>query len=78
MLTLLLYLAQQHEGGATHFPRLGLTVQPRLGRGLLWPNCQPDLSTVEHRTWHAAEPVRSGLKYAMNLWLHYLPVESGP
>ena len=71
MLTLLVYLAEDQEGGATHFPDLGLTIQPRLGRGLLWPNCQEDLRTVEDRTLHAAEPVRSGFKYAMNLWLHY-------
>ncbi len=78
MLTLLIYLAEEQEGGATRFPDLGLAIQPRLGRGLLWPNCKEDLRTVEDRTLHAAEPVRSGFKYAMNLWLHYSEWDRAP
>ena len=74
MLTLLVYLGGNGlEGGGTHFPRLGLTVQPKLGRGLLWPNCRDDLRSVEPRTWHAAEAVTAGTKFAMNLWQHYGP-----
>mmetsp|Transcript_10336 Transcript_10336/g.15539 ORF Transcript_10336/g.15539 Transcript_10336/m.15539 type:complete len:504 (-) Transcript_10336:508-2019(-) len=38
LLTAFLYLNDVEEGGGTNFPRLGITVNPKRGRLLLWPS----------------------------------------
>merc|ERR1711935_1271907 len=38
ILTVFLYLNDAEEGGATHFDELDLTVEPKIGRALIWPN----------------------------------------
>lgn len=66
--TLLIYLAGPEAGGATVFPVLGLTVQPRRRAAVFWRNLLPD-GARDRRTLHAGAPVRRGVKYAANLWL---------
>ena len=36
--TFFVYLSDVEEGGGTRFTELGITVQPKLGRGILWPS----------------------------------------
>ena len=58
-------------GGGTHFPNLNLTISPKKGSALLWPNVMDhDLAQSDHRTMHEALPPTAGLKYSSNLWLH--------
>ena len=67
-----LYFNDVDEGGETEFNLLNITVQPRRGRLLLWPNvldARPDLS--DRRTDHEARPVLAGQKHAVNSWVSF-------
>lgn len=69
--TFFVYLSDVEEGGGTSFPTLGLTVTPKLGRGILWPSVfDADLRKSDKRTTHEALPVVKGVKHAANLWQH--------
>jgi prolyl 4-hydroxylase len=71
ILTFFLYLSDVEEGGETAFPLLNLKVQPKLGKGILWPgvkNENPQM--IDWRTRHEARPVVRGMKYAANSWIH--------
>jgi len=71
MYTLFLYLTDVVEGGHTAFPRLGLKVEPKRGRAVLWPSVRNEQPMeIDERTEHVAEPVKRGMKYSINLWLH--------
>ena len=64
-------LSDVDEGGGTNFLQLGLTVQPKLGRGILWPSVfDENLRKSDRRTTHEALPVVRGVKHAANLWQH--------
>ena len=69
--TLFLYLNDVPEGGATRFETLDLTVLPKRGRALLWPNvCNDSPMLMDPRTNHEALPVIEGVKYGANAWFH--------
>ena len=58
-------------GGATCFPRAGLSVQPSAGDGLLWYNTHVD-GRVDAESVHLSEPVLGGtgaVKWALSKWL---------
>lgn len=78
LLTFFLYL--NHEGlvgGETAFPRLGVKIQPRLGRAVLWPSVlNDDPNTEDRRSEHEALPVLQGIKYGANSWIHQRTVQS--
>ncbi|KAJ1638593.1 hypothetical protein T492DRAFT_942798, partial [Pavlovales sp. CCMP2436] len=74
--TLLVYLNDVALGGATAFRDLGVTVQPRKGRALLFFPSDCD-STPDERTLHAGEAPLQGEKWIAQFWLHersYTPV----
>lgn len=52
------------NGGETSFPKLDLKIQPIAGRLLIFP------PTWQYR--HAGLPVKSGRKYILGTYLHYL------
>jgi len=69
--TFFIYLNDVEEGGETSFSRLGLKVQPKKGAAILWPSVLNDApNKTEERTYHAAEPVKKGMKYGANMWIH--------
>lgn len=71
ILTFFLYLSDVEEGGETSFPELNIDVKPKKGSALLWPSVldsNPD--KIDHRTSHAALPVKKGIKFAANTWIH--------
>jgi hypothetical protein len=66
--TFLLYLNEGFVGGETVFPVLGRSIMPRAGRCLRFPSCDHSGRTL----WpseHGGLPLRSGVKYALNIWL---------
>ena len=71
-LTLFVYLndVAPEQGGATEFTKLGIKVQPQLGRALLWYNCSAKGAAVvcDADTEHAGTPPLSCEKYALNCW----------
>jgi prolyl 4-hydroxylase len=71
MITVFLYLNDVEEGGGTDFPELGLTVQPKRGRVVIWPSVlDKDPDEKDDRTEHQALPVIKGVKYGANAWVH--------
>mmetsp|Transcript_19829 Transcript_19829/g.24452 ORF Transcript_19829/g.24452 Transcript_19829/m.24452 type:complete len:599 (+) Transcript_19829:154-1950(+) len=76
VLTVLLYLNDVEEGGATRFNELAegappVDVYPKRGSVLIWPSVlDSDVLEVDDRTYHEAMSVDKGMKYAANAWLH--------
>jgi len=68
MITALLYLNDVEAGGATHFPELGVSIDPKKGDVLVFHNCLPESTIIHPRSLHAGMPVESGEKWAANLW----------
>eukprot|EP01083_Nonionella_stella_P202779 740500_1 len=67
ILTWYMYLSDVEEGGGTHFPKLGITNLPKLGRVVFWPSVlDSDPSRIDGRTYHEAQPVVNGVKYGAN------------
>ncbi|KAJ1639441.1 hypothetical protein T492DRAFT_584904 [Pavlovales sp. CCMP2436] len=73
VLTLFVYLIDVEKGGYTSFPKLGLSVQPKKGRAVLWPSVLDAAPMdIDERTVHVANPVIKGCKYSVNIWLHQM------
>jgi len=68
VLTALVYLGDVTGGGETEFPRLGLEVEPRVGRMVVFHNLAADEVTRHVDALHGGMPVISGEKWACNLW----------
>ncbi|XP_013187300.1 prolyl 4-hydroxylase subunit alpha-1 [Amyelois transitella] len=67
--TVLFYMSEVAQGGATVFTRLGLSVFPRKGAALYWLNLHPS-GQGDISTRHAACPVLRGSKWVCNKWIH--------
>ena len=85
MLTLLIYLAEEQEGGATRFPDLGLDVEPRRGDAIFFRNVhtpllddEPYAMRTHFDAAHAGEPVTRGTKHILTKWFHPVPYPDGP
>jgi len=71
ILTFFLYLDDVEEGGGTHFNDLNLTIVPKKGRAVIWPNVLNNFPEVmEEWTFHEAMPVTKGQKFGSNIWYH--------
>ncbi|KAG7363693.1 2-oxyglutarate/Fe(II) oxygenase [Nitzschia inconspicua] len=71
IITVFLYLSDVEEGGGTHFNTLGITVPPKRGRVVIWPSVlDEDPNVMDPRTQHEALPVKKGIKYGANAWIH--------
>ena len=68
VLTFLVYLDEDYEGGETAFPALGLQVRGRTGDGLLFRNAARD-GTPDQRSIHAGLPVTRGVKHVASRWI---------
>jgi len=68
LITFLIYLNDDYDGGETEFPKLGLSHKGRLGDGMYfinaYPNGEPDLRTV-----HAGRPPESGEKWILSQFI---------
>jgi hypothetical protein len=71
--TLLIYLNEDYEGGATQFPRLDWQYRGGRGDALLFRNVDandaPDYDTV-----HAGMPPTTGEKWVLSQWIRNRPV----
>lgn len=68
--TILVYLNDDVVGGTTEFPRLGLAFKPKVCDALFWENC-PDMYHYYPNALHRGNPVKSGTKYALNIWINF-------
>jgi len=64
--TLVMYLQEPEQGGATTFPDIGLEVAPVRGTGVFFSYDRPDPAT---RTLHGGAPVLAGEKWVATKWL---------
>lgn len=72
--TIFAYLNEVSGGGETEFPRLGVTIKPERGGGVLFRNVdtsgKPDSASL-----HAGCPVTDGEKWLATLWIRERPSE---
>ncbi|MES2532797.1 MAG: 2OG-Fe(II) oxygenase [Pseudomonadota bacterium] len=64
--TLVIYLQEPEQGGATTFPDVGLEVAPKRGTGVFFSYERPHSDT---RTLHGGAPVLAGEKWVATKWL---------
>jgi prolyl 4-hydroxylase len=65
VLTFLIYLNDDYEGGGTEFPRLGLTHRGTKGEGLFFVNAHEN-GEPDTRTLHAGKPPTQGEKWVVS------------
>ncbi|MEI9937372.1 MAG: 2OG-Fe(II) oxygenase [Pseudomonadota bacterium] len=66
--TLITYLNEVESGGATTFPKAGLTVLPVRGNAVYFEYCDQS-SQLDHRSLHAGAPVQRGEKWVATKWM---------
>ena len=72
--TALVYLNDVESGGETKFTKLDLTIRPSLGKLLIFNNTVSHTDHTRHElSEHAGLPVKSGVKYILNLWFRECP-----
>lgn len=67
--TVIIYLNDDYEGGATFFPELGRRIAPERGKAVVFQNLEPDGSGPHPLSRHVGEPVISGEKWLSNQWI---------
>jgi prolyl 4-hydroxylase len=68
ILTVLVYLSDDYEGGETSFPRTGLSFRGKAGDALLFRNASAD-GRADPLALHAGLPVTRGTKYLASRWI---------
>ena len=67
--TVLFYMSQPDQGGATVYTELGIGIFPTINDALFWYNLKRD-GEGDLLTRHAACPVLKGIKWVSNKWIH--------
>jgi hypothetical protein len=73
IVTFILYLNDDYDGGETAFPKLGIEHKGRRGGGIYFVNALPDLSP-ELRMVHAGRPTTRGEKWIVTQFIRDRPM----
>jgi prolyl 4-hydroxylase len=73
VLTFLVYLDEDYDGGETRFPMPSIDVRGRTGDGLLFRNASAD-GAPDPRSVHAGLPVTRGVKHLASRWIRAAPL----
>ncbi|MGB0681075.1 MAG: prolyl hydroxylase family protein [Magnetovibrionaceae bacterium] len=73
LVTGLIYLNTVKQGGGTAFPKLGVEVEPKMGRLVVFQNTGKSILTAHPDSLHAGQPVIEGEKWACNIWFRAEP-----
>jgi prolyl 4-hydroxylase len=68
MLTVILYLNDDYDGGETFFPKINKIVRPEVGKVVIFYNINPDESIIEE-SFHEGLLVKRGEKWIVNKWI---------
>ena len=74
VITFLIYLNDDYEGGETDFPELGISHKGRAGEGLYFVNSLPD-GAADIRTLHAGRPPSTNQKWIVSQFVRNRPVK---
>ena len=69
VLTMVIYLNDDFEGGATKFPNIDKEYKPEKYSGLLFYPMNKNGDKCHDNSLHAGMPVISGEKYIANVWI---------
>jgi prolyl 4-hydroxylase len=72
LITFILYLNEDYEGGETAFPTLGLSHKGRIGEGIYFVNALPDMQP-DLRMLHAGRPTTRGEKWIVTQFIRNRP-----
>lgn len=75
IVTFLVYLNEEYEGGETDFPKLQICHKGRLGQGLFFVNASSDLQP-DLRMLHAGRAPRGGEKWLVSQFIRSRPTRS--
>ncbi|XP_055616103.1 prolyl 4-hydroxylase subunit alpha-1-like [Toxorhynchites rutilus septentrionalis] len=67
--TVLFYMSDVTQGGATVFPSIRVALRPKKGTAAFWYNLHAS-GNGDYATRHAACPVLTGTKWVSNKWIH--------
>ena len=76
VMTFLVYLNEDYEGGETDFPKLGISHKGRRGHGLFFINAHSDLQP-DLRMLHAGRAPLSGEKWIVSQFIRSRPMRRG-
>ncbi|MFN3591243.1 MAG: prolyl hydroxylase family protein [Thermaurantiacus sp.] len=71
--TLMVYLNEPEEGGATRFKRINKTIRPETGKLLAWSNLDAS-GRPNYETLHQGMKVYRGVKYIITKWYRERPM----
>jgi prolyl 4-hydroxylase len=66
--TILVYLNTGFTFGETYFPEIDVKITPKIGRAIHFLNRDSNNNPIRYSV-HAGLPVRTGIKYACNIWV---------
>ena len=73
VMTFLVYLNDDYDGGETRFPAAGIQFRGRTGDGLLFRNASP-AGVPDPLALHAGLPVTRGVKHLASRWIRAAPL----
>jgi prolyl 4-hydroxylase len=69
LLTFIMYLNDDFDGGETYFPKLDYKIIPQTGKAAIFYNVEPN-GNILQASMHGGLDVKNGEKWIANKWIH--------